>query len=48
MPPETTTSCGRPESSFCQYDQRRVMTSDGQRSAVAPGVAGIGVTMSLT
>ena len=30
------------------YDQRRVMTSDRQASAVAPGVVGIDATVSLT
>ena len=31
-----------------QYDQHRVMTSDCQPSAVAPGVAGVGAAASLT
>ena len=35
-------------SKLTRYDQRRVMTSDRQANAVAPDVAGIGATASLT
>ena len=42
------TDLNRLTSTFPRYDQRRVMTSDRQASAVAPGVAGIGATASFT
>ena len=36
------------EVQFLHHDQRRVMTSDRQWSAVAPGIAGVGGSASLT